>query len=186
MNNKLRVIRLLIPWRLFFQSVSINVCYGPKQVFYLPSSRHSGLVPLVSFLIRPLCLVVPSWPRILHGFSDLSRCVSSFVYLFPAFYLSRLLLSLCFAPLVSSCPDVTPLLSQLAYFLSTCLIMSLRDGDFNIYCAWNRFPITDTWSTTIGLFILSWRMIIAVIYIDIAWLNIHWAVGFGTMLKFYT
>jgi hypothetical protein len=114
-------------------------------------------------------------------------------YFLPAFCLSCLVLSLCFAPLVFSCPDVKPLLSQLVYFLSTCLILSLRDRDFSMYCAWNRFPITDTWSATIGLFILSWRLTIAVSYIDIAvnyidiaWLRIHWAVGFSTVLKFYT
>jgi len=64
-------------------------------------------------------------------------------YFFPAFCLSCLV-SLCFASLVFSCPDVTPILSQPVYFLSTCLILSLTSRDFNTCCAWNLFPITDT------------------------------------------
>jgi hypothetical protein len=126
------------------------------------------------------------YPEFCIAFLILPGVFPRLSYFFAAFCLSFLVLSLCFAPLVFSCPDVTPLLSQLVYFLSTCLILSLRNRDFSMYCAWNWFPITDTWSATIGLFILNWRMIIAVNYIDIAWLHIRWAAGFGTMLKFYT
>jgi len=122
-------------------------------------------------------------PEFCMAFQILPGVFPRLSYFFPPFCLSCLVLSLCFASLVFSCPDVTPLLSQLVYFLSTCLKLSLKDRDVNMYCAWNRFPLTDTWSTTISLCILSWRMIIAVNYIDIAWLHIHWAVGFGTMLK---
>ena len=186
MDNKLNVIRLFIPWRICFNRCQLIYARAQRKCFICP--RPDTLVLCLSYLFlfgqfAWLSLLDPEFCMAFLIFPGVFPLLS---YFFPAFCLSSLLVSLCFAPLVFSRRDVTPLLSQLVYFLSTCPILSLRDRDFNMYCAWNRFPVTDTWSTTIGLFILSWRMIVAVNYIDIAWLDIHWAVSFGTMLKFYT